>query len=220
VRVTTGSRRGLRGRVLTAVALTGVAPAGATRAAGRGPAALEPGTPSAPGLELNGTWTEFGIECPTVTVVNDRVLVDMSFARRPDATGTVLDATTILVTFPDAGTFLGVLRTPTFLCWSNGSSWQKVFTGPQIFDLQGAWVDRNNQLVAHVRQGHGHVGLELRGSGPRGVAFATGASTIRATFPGDVRRLGTLEAPNLVRWSDGGLWRRTGPAPIRPRAGE
>jgi hypothetical protein len=136
-------------RVLRAVGAVPV-----TGAAGRAaiPAAR---TASAPAPAISGTWTELGIERPAITVVNDSVLVDMSFAGRPDAMGKVLDATRILVTFPDAGTFLGVLRTPTFLCWSNGSSWQKVFTDPQIFDLAGRWVDRSNRYVATIGQSHG-----------------------------------------------------------------
>jgi hypothetical protein len=167
----------------------------------------------APAPDISGVWTELGIERPAITVVNDVVLVDMSFARRPDATGTVLDASRILVTFPDAGTFLGLLRTPTFLCWSNGSSWQKVFTDPQIFDLAGSWVDLSSRSVVTIGQRHGCFSLDLGGPGPHGVAFATGVGTIRATFPGDVRRLGSLAATDRIEWSDGTVWRRTSPAP-------
>jgi hypothetical protein len=197
-------------RVLRAVGAVPV-----TGAAGRAaiPAAR---TASAPAPDISGTWTELGIERPAITVVNDSVFVDMSFAGRPDATGKVLDATRFLVTFPDAGTVLGVLRTPTFLCWSNGSSWQKVFTDPQIFDLAGRWVDRSNRYVATIGQSHGCFTLGLAAPGPPGVAFATSATTIRATFPGDDRRFGTLEAPNRLDWSDGGSWRRTLPAPTSP----
>jgi hypothetical protein len=212
VRGTSSGRRSLRVRVLRAVALTGAVPAMATRAAR--PASIPAArASSSPVLGISGTWTELGFERPTITAVNDTVLVDMSFARRPDATGTVLDATRILVTFPDAGTFLGVLRTPTFLCWSNGSSWQKVFTDPQIFDLAGSWVDQSGRFAATIGQGNGRFSLDLGGPGLHGVAFATSAATIRATFPGDVRRLGALEAPDRIEWSDGTTWRRTSPGP-------
>ena len=209
-----GARRGVRVRAQSAVAPTGAVTAVATGAAR--PASIPAARAwSAPVLGIGGTWTEFGIERPAITVVDDTVLIDMSFARRPHATGTVLDATRILVTFPDAGTFLGVLRTPTFLSWSNGTSWQKVFTDPQIFDLAGSWVDRSNRPVATIGQSHGCFSLELGAPGLHGVAFATSAATIRATFPGDVRRLGTLEAPHRIDWSDGTGWRRTSPVPRR-----
>lgn len=179
-----------------------------------GPAAIPAArTASGTAPDISGTWTELGIERPAITVVDDAVLVDMSFAGRPDATGRVVDATRILVTFPDAGTFLGVLRTPTFLCWSNGSSWQKVFTDPQIFDLAGRWVDRSCQYVATIGQSDGCFDLSLAASGPPAVAFATSALTIRATFPGDERLFGTLEEPNRLDWSNGASWRRTIPAP-------
>lgn len=197
-------------RAVGAVPTTGAADHPAIPAARTAPA-------PAPALDISGTWTELGIERPSITVVNDSVLVDMSFAGRPAAAGKVLDATRILVTFPDAGTFLGVLRTPTFLCWSNGSSWQKVFTAPQVFDLAGRWVDQSHRYVATIAQSDGCFTLGLAAPGPPGVAFATSALTIRATFPGDVRRFGTLEAPNRLDWSNGASWRRTLPAAPSPR---
>jgi len=164
--------------------------------------------------DVGGTWTEIGVERPAMTVVGDRVFVDMSAARRPDATGTVVDATRILVTFPDAGTFLGVLQTPTFIRWSNGTAWHKVFTRPQVFDLAGAWSERNRP-VARVSRDHGRFWLELSGARHGlAVGFATGTTTIRATFPGDVRRLGVLGTPDVVVWSDGTEWRRMAPLRI------
>jgi hypothetical protein len=171
------------------------------------------GSGAAPAPDVGGTWTEIGLERPTMTVADGTILVDMSAARRPDAVGTVLDATTIRVAFPDAGTFVGVLRTPTFIRWCNGVAWHKVFTGPQVLDLQGVWTHRNRP-VAHVSGDDGRLRLDL--SGPRpglAVGFATGPATIRATFPGDVPRLGTLVTPNVVHWNDGTRWRRT--APVR-----
>jgi hypothetical protein len=102
--------------------------------------------PSALAFDVSGTWTDDGHARPVMTVAGSGVFVDMSFAHRPNATGSVLDATRILVTFPDDhNTYLGTFLSPTFLQWSNGSTWQKVYTGPQVFDVAGVWGETNGR---------------------------------------------------------------------------
>lgn len=210
MRVRTGTRRGLRGRLLTTLALAAFTITAATGAAGPASAAPEDGrAPSALAYDVRGTWTDIGIAWPEIYVYGDTVFIDMYYARRPNATGRVLDSSTILVTFPDDNTYLGTFLSPTYLSWSNGTAWQKVFTGPQIFDLEGIWFDnRTNRHVANIGMGHGLFQLDLASSVPHGAAFATSATTIRATFPGHVLRLGTLQAPNILNWSNGDQWRR------------
>jgi hypothetical protein len=161
--------------------------------------------------DVGGTWTEIGVERPAMTVVGDRVFVDMSAARRPDATGTVVDATRILVTFPDAGTFLGVLRRRPSSAGPTAPRGTRSSPGRRSSTWQAAGPS-GNRPVARVGRDHGRFRLEL--SRPRhglAVGFATGTTTIRATFPGDVRRLGTLEDPGRR-----GLERRHRVAPHDP----
>jgi hypothetical protein len=202
--------RGLRGRLLAPVALTGPALTAATGAAGPAAAGPADGAASALPFDAGGTWTDVGLRRWPMTVVGNTVFVDMSHDRRPDATGTVLDASRILVTFPDDDTHLGTFVTPTYIRWSNGSAWQKVFTGPQAFVVEGNWADQSDR---HVRIGmfFGIFQLDLPGPGPHGAAFATSATTIRATFPGNVTVTGTLRAPNHIDWSNGVRWRFLGP---------
>lgn len=202
--------RGLRGRLLAAVALTGLALAAAAGAAGPAAAGPADGAASALPFDASGTWTDVGLRRWPMSVVGNTVFVDMSHDRRPNATGTVLDASRILVTFPDDDTHLGTFVTPTFIRWSNGSAWQKVFTGPQVFDIEGHWIDQNNGDV-RIGMGFGLFQLDLPGPGPHGVAFATSATTIRAAFPGNLIVTGTLRAPDLIDWSSGVQWRFRGP---------
>lgn len=175
------------------------------------------GATSALPFDAGGAWTDIGVSRHVVSVVGTSVFVDMSHARRPNATGTVLDASRIVVTFPDENTYLGTFVTPTSLHWSGGEVWQKVFTGPQIFDLEGVWaVDPGNQPAGNIGMYSGIFQLDLPGRGPHGAADATGATTIRATFPGDITVPGTLRAPNLIDWSSGTRWRSIFALPIPP----
>jgi beta-lactam-binding protein with PASTA domain len=45
---------------------------------------------------------------------------------RPQATGVVLDSTTIIVSFPDDTTYTAKLTAPGTIRWSNGSTWTKL----------------------------------------------------------------------------------------------
>jgi len=54
-----------------------------------------------------------------------RITVDMSDFDRPSAQGTIIDSSTITVTFPDDHAYTGTLESPRIIRRSNGSSWTK-----------------------------------------------------------------------------------------------
>lgn len=96
-------------------------------------------------FDLNGTYSDGGSARPVITDVNDILTVDMSSQRRPTATGVVINSDTILVTFPDAGTFTAKLQAPDTIRWSNGSAWQKTRLVP---DVIGNTVTRARSVLA------------------------------------------------------------------------
>src|SRR3982751_643742 len=73
-------------------------------------------------FDLNGTYTDGGSARPVISNVNDILTVDMSSQHRPTATGVVITSDTILVTFPDDGTYAAKLQAPGTIRWSNGST--------------------------------------------------------------------------------------------------
>jgi hypothetical protein len=77
-------------------------------------------------FDLNGLYTDFGSARPRISDVNDILTIDMSSQNRPTANGVVIDPGTIIVTFPNAGTFTAKLAAPGTIRWSNGSVWQKL----------------------------------------------------------------------------------------------
>jgi hypothetical protein len=194
-------------RFMTAVLLTGVGLGFAVAGASNASAATGGGaTTNALAFDVNGLWTDNGSAKPVFTVVNNTVVIDMSFAHRPNATGSVISATSILVTFPDADTYIGTFQTPGFLRWSNGATWQKVYTGPTVIDLNTTWTD--GQTRHHITQVNGLLTVNMAESHrPNGVGFAVNATTIQVTFPGDGTYSATLQAPDFVTWSNGSQWR-------------
>jgi hypothetical protein len=194
--------------------LTGVALPTTTGVAGAAAAA----TPSALSFDASGTWTDNGTARPVMTVVNNSVFIDMSFAHRPNATGTVLDATRIQVTFPDDhNTYLGTFQGQTFLQWSNGSTWEKVYTGPMAVGVAGTWIDAIGREAATATQDRGFFTFRMDRR-PNAVGFALSATTIRVRFPDDATYVGALQAPDLLTWNNGSQWRNrgTGPPPVPP----
>src|SRR5262249_11424904 len=112
-----------------ALALTGAAVlAAATPAsARRAPVAVTAAMPAiATVFDLNGRYTDGVSARPRITDVSDRLTIDMSYAHRPTATGIVINASTILVTFPDDATYTGTLLAPGTIVWSNRSLWFKL----------------------------------------------------------------------------------------------
>ena len=52
--------------------------------------------------------------------------IDMSDFDRSQADGSIVNASTIKVEFPDDATYTGTVQTPNKITWSNASSWTKL----------------------------------------------------------------------------------------------
>ena len=208
----TGRRR--RGRLLTRALLAAFAVAAVTAVAG--PASAVPQSKAAATLNvnINGRWTDVGVAKPFIEVNGSSVFIDMSFAGRPNATGSVVGPAKIQVNFPGDNTYVGTVS-ENEIAWSNGSLWSKVFQGAQIFDVEGVWRNDATNSSVNIGQGGGFVSLDF-GPGPDRPGFMTSAATIRVQFGNTDTRNATLVAPNLLRWPNGEQWRRTGSAPLPP----
>jgi hypothetical protein len=78
-------------------------------------------------FELNGKWTAGRGPGPFFRVNGSAITVDLSADRRPAATGSILNPTTIVLTFPDVGvTTTGQLVGPNTIHWSNNTQWMKL----------------------------------------------------------------------------------------------
>jgi hypothetical protein len=77
-------------------------------------------------IHLAGRWTDGS---PRSAAISVTLTIDMSAWGRPTAHGSVLDGSTISVTFPDDATYTGTLLPPDMIRWSNGSTWQRVDLG-------------------------------------------------------------------------------------------
>lgn len=77
-------------------------------------------------MNLQGRWTDGSPQSAAISVT---LTIDMSAWDRPMAQGSVVDSSTIRVTFPDDATYTGTLLAPDMIRWSNGSMWQRVDLG-------------------------------------------------------------------------------------------
>jgi hypothetical protein len=155
-------------------------------------------------FDINGSWTDVGSAKPVITAANGFLIVDMSYAHRPTATGLVINSSTISVTFPDAGTFTATLQAPNIIRWSNGSTWEKVFTGPTVVNLNG---QRWTPGAAFSQQANGFLTVDMSDSHrPTATGFVIDSSTISVTFPDAGTFTATLQAPDTIRWSNGTTW--------------
>lgn len=77
-------------------------------------------------IDLNGKWASGGVPGPVISVTGSAITVDMSAYHRPTAHGSIVDKSTITVTFPDDKTYPGQLQLPNTIRWSNNSTWTKV----------------------------------------------------------------------------------------------
>ena len=78
-------------------------------------------------INLNGRWTlGYGTHPAVISASPTSLTIDMSGFNRPSAHGSILDGSTIRVTFPDDKTFTGKLESPNIIKWSNGSVWKKL----------------------------------------------------------------------------------------------
>jgi hypothetical protein len=76
-------------------------------------------------FDLNGNWTDGS---PWIAIINEgpaSLTVDMSDFDRPTAHGSIVNSSSITVTFPDDRTYTGTLQAPNTIRWSNGSTWTK-----------------------------------------------------------------------------------------------
>jgi len=76
-------------------------------------------------FELAGSWGP-GSKITKISRSGNALIVDMSPYGRPLAHGSVIDAQTITVTFPDDSTITGRLLPPGTIEWSNRTSWTKL----------------------------------------------------------------------------------------------
>jgi len=155
-------------------------------------------------LDLNGSWTDFGSARPVISETNGTIVVDMSSQNRPAASGFVVNPSTIFVSFPDNASFLGTLQSPNLLRWSNGSVWEKVFTGTLVVNLNGPFTDGASFIPVSTPVA-GFIEISLTGR-PTAHGFAISATQIQVTFPDDATYSATLEAPGRIRWSNNSVW--------------
>jgi hypothetical protein len=90
-------------------------------------------------IELNGSWTDGSPRSAVISVKFKSLTIDMSAYNRPAAHGSIVDGSTITVTFPDDKTYTGQLHPPNTIRWSNGSAWTKIIN--TVIDLNGSWTD-------------------------------------------------------------------------------
>jgi Ricin-type beta-trefoil lectin domain len=77
-------------------------------------------------LDLTGSWTDGSTRRAVLSTRFPSLTIDMSAYGRPAARGSIVDSSTITVTFPDDATYTGKLQPPSTIRWSNGSAWTKV----------------------------------------------------------------------------------------------
>ena len=208
----TGRKR--RGRFLPLAMVVGLGLASVTALAGPASAAHAKALETL-NVNINGRWTDVGIAKPIIEVNGSSVFVDMSYAGRPNATGSVVGPTKILVNFPGDNVYVGTV-TANLISWSNGSTWRKVFEGTQIFEVEGVWRSDATGAGVHVGRSGGFIGVEDFSSSPNLVGFMTSATSIRVRFSANDVDNATLIAPNFLRWGNGDQWRRTGDLPEPP----
>jgi len=95
-------------------------------------------------FDLNGIWASGGIAGPVISAASSAITVDMSAYHRPAAHGSIIDSSTISITFPDDATYTGKLILPNKIQWSNNSTWTKliVATVPFVFGDDPATAER------------------------------------------------------------------------------
>jgi hypothetical protein len=155
-------------------------------------------------FNVNGSWTDNGSAQPSIIQSGSSVVVNMSYAHRPTAFGNVVDATTIVVRFPDAGTITGTLQGTGTIRWNNGSSWQKVFSGALVHDVNGTWTDGvSTQNMSNIG---GYIRVVFQNGRPTAVGFARDATTIQVTFPDNATYLATVDPSGYLFWSNRTVW--------------
>jgi hypothetical protein len=159
-------------------------------------------------VNINGSWTDIGSARPRIAVSGSSIAIDMSYAGRPTATGTVTGASTFSVTFPGAGTFSATVVNPTFIRWSNGSTWQKVYTGPTVAQPYQTWQQGATTLNPDFPTTFtGYIDVSFTNGRPDGIGFLLDSSRIQVTFPDDATYQGRLDpSSGAIVWSNNSVW--------------
>ena len=76
-------------------------------------------------MDLNGSWTDGSERSAVIYEGASAIKVDMSDYDRPNASGSIVDGSTISVKFPDDQTYTAQLQAPNTIRWSNGSVWTR-----------------------------------------------------------------------------------------------
>ncbi len=155
-------------------------------------------------VNLNGNWTDGSSHSAVITVDFKALAVDMSAFGRPTAHGTIVNGSSITVTFPDDKAYTGQLQSPNKIRWSNGSVWTKIIN--TVFDLNGNWTDGSARR-ATIYEGPSSIKVDMSDyDRPDAHGSIVNASTISITFPDDKTYSGELQSPNRIRWSNGSVW--------------
>jgi phospholipase C len=136
-------------------------------------------------IDLSGSWMSGGVRGPEITVEGNSISIDMSALKRPTASGTVVNGSTISVIFPDDQTYSGELQAPGTIRWSNNSIWTKFNTSiiEHLFVLV-----MENRSFDHLLGFQGitgkdaHTGAQTKAedlTGPGGAAFSNQFGTLR-----------------------------------------
>jgi hypothetical protein len=161
-------------------------------------------TPIPTAVNLNGNWTDGSSRSAAITVTRRSFSIDMSAFGRPTASGTVNGFSNITAKFPDDRSYTGQLSQPKTITWSNGSTWTKVVN--TVFDLNGSWTD-GSPWVAIIHEGPSALNVDMSDfDRPAAHGTIVNTSTITVTFPDDRTYTGTLQSPNIIRWSNGSTW--------------
>jgi hypothetical protein len=147
---------------------------------------------------IKGTWFYNGTGIP-VSQSGDRLRINMSAFRRPNATGRILSDTQIEVTFPDDATFIGTLDGAGKITWNNDTVWQATrFAG--TWRYEGNIGPKISQVGDRLRVNMSHYGR------PIAQGTITSPSVASVVFPDDATHTATLVSPSCIKWSNGTMW--------------
>ena len=157
-------------------------------------------------LDVRGQWVGGGVPGPFVSRVGNSLSIDMSYAKRPTATGTVLNGSEISVNFPDDRTYTGALQAPSTITWSNNSSWTKVGAIETVIDLNGKWM--SGGVLGPAITVHGNsISIDMSyAKRPTASGTVVSSSEISVNFPDDKTYSGALQAPGTIHWSNNSAW--------------
>lgn len=161
-------------------------------------------TPISTVVELTGLWTDGSARRAVVSRKPRSLTIDMSDFDRSAAHGSIVDYSTIEITFADDATYTGTLLAPNRIQWSNGSTWSKVVG--TVLDVNGSWTD-GTPRKAIISEGIRALTIDMSDF-DRAAAHGSviDGSTIEVTFPGDTTHTGMLQPPNRIQWSNGSTW--------------